>query len=107
VPYPVEAYPENNMKHLSAESALYALIYLEGMLGMELSANKKIFLNPSFPKEWTAFSLENVHLFNKIYSLNFVKKDELWEIELSQNDSLLFQSSFKLGEIVEFELSRK
>lgn len=35
VPYPVEAYPENNMKHLSAESALYCRLFIEGMLSFD------------------------------------------------------------------------
>lgn len=34
VPYVVEAWPEGNMAHLSAESALYCRIFTEGMLGI-------------------------------------------------------------------------
>jgi hypothetical protein len=35
VPYPVEAYPEGNQAHLSAESALYCRVYLEGLFGIQ------------------------------------------------------------------------
>ena len=34
VPYPVEAYPEGNQRHLSAESALYCRVVTEGILGI-------------------------------------------------------------------------
>lgn len=34
VPYPVEAYPEYKMRHLSGESALYARIIIDGILGI-------------------------------------------------------------------------
>lgn len=32
VPYPIEAWPEGNQRHLSAESALYCRIVTEGIL---------------------------------------------------------------------------
>ena len=34
VPYPVEAYPEGNMRHLSAESALYCRVITDGLLNI-------------------------------------------------------------------------
>jgi hypothetical protein len=34
VPYAVEAYPEGNQRHLSAESGLYCRIFTEGMFGI-------------------------------------------------------------------------
>ena len=38
VPYPVEAWPEGNQRHLSAESALYCRIFTEGLFGLLGSA---------------------------------------------------------------------
>ena len=34
VPYPIEAWPEGNQRHLSAESALYCRIVTEGIFGI-------------------------------------------------------------------------
>ncbi len=34
VPYPVEAYPEGNMRHLSAESALFCRVITDGLLNI-------------------------------------------------------------------------
>ncbi len=39
VPYPVEAYPEGNMKHLSAESALYCRVITDGLLNIVSDGN--------------------------------------------------------------------
>ena len=34
VPYPVEAWPEGNQRHLAAESAWYCRVFIEGLFGM-------------------------------------------------------------------------
>ena len=38
-PYPVEAYPEGNMRQLSAESALYCRVITDGLLNISFSEN--------------------------------------------------------------------
>ncbi len=37
VPYPVEAWPEGDQRHLSSESALYCRIFTEGLFGIRPS----------------------------------------------------------------------
>ena len=39
VPYPVEAYPEGNRRHLSAESALYCRVITDGLLNITVGEN--------------------------------------------------------------------
>ena len=39
VPYPVEAFPEGNMKHLSAESALYCRVITDGLFNIVFDGN--------------------------------------------------------------------
>lgn len=39
VPYPVEAYPEGNRRHLSAESALYCRVITDGLFNIRFSEN--------------------------------------------------------------------
>ena len=41
VPYPVEAWPEGNQAHLSAESALYCRIFIEGLFGIKTAGFNK------------------------------------------------------------------
>ncbi|MEO0732599.1 MAG: six-hairpin glycosidase-like protein [Bacteroidota bacterium] len=63
VPYVIEAYPENNRKHLSAESALYCRIFTEGLLGMDAVSFDVIRLQPRLPKDWDAYALRKIGLF--------------------------------------------
>jgi hypothetical protein len=63
VPYVVEAYPEGNMAHLSAESALYCRIFIEGMFGIKPTGTKSFEITPRLPKEWNEMSLDKIMAF--------------------------------------------
>jgi hypothetical protein len=79
VPYAVEAYPEGNQRHLSAESGLYCRIYTEGMFGMRPLGFNSFNCTPRLPKEWDAMALRNIHSFGNIFDL---------EIKRTGNDKL-------------------
>ncbi|TCJ19666.1 hypothetical protein EPD60_00205 [Flaviaesturariibacter flavus] len=57
VPYAVEAYPEGNQRHLSAESGLYARIYTEGMFGYRPTGLRSFNLTPRLPAAWEHMAL--------------------------------------------------
>lgn len=69
VPYPVEAYPEGDGRHLSAESALYARIFMEGLFGMKPSGLKEFICCPSLPADWSKISLKNIQYGGEIFDL--------------------------------------
>lgn len=69
VPYPVEAYPEGNQRHLSAESGLYCRIYTEGVFGMRPVGFRSFNCTPRMPKEWNKMALKNIHSFGKVFDL--------------------------------------
>jgi len=52
VPYVVEAYPEGNMAHLSAESGLYCRVITEGMFGIKATGFNRFSLTPQLPDSW-------------------------------------------------------
>lgn len=60
VPYPVEAWPEGNQCHLSAESALYCRVITEGLFGFRPTGLTSFSLKPQLPKEWNEMSLSNL-----------------------------------------------
>lgn len=62
VPYAVEAYPENAMRHLSAESALFCRIFTEGLLKLSPEGNAKYSLTPRLPGQLTHFELSGLYL---------------------------------------------
>ncbi|HEU5165330.1 MAG TPA: hypothetical protein VFU29_07315 [Chitinophagaceae bacterium] len=73
VPYAVEAYPEGNQRHLSAESGLYCRIYTEGMFGMRPLSFNSFNCTPRLPKEWNEMALRNIHSFGNVFDLEVVR----------------------------------
>lgn len=69
VPYAVEAYPEGNQRHLSAESGLYCRIYTEGMFGMRPTGFNSFDCTPHLPAEWNHMALRNIHAFQNVFDL--------------------------------------
>ena len=69
VPYAVEAYPENDMRHLSAESALYCRIFLEGVLGLEQTGYSSFNITPQLSQQLPKLALSNLHLGDSIVSI--------------------------------------
>ena len=73
VPYAVEAYPEGNQRHLSAESGLYCRIYTEGMFGMRPIGFNSFNCTPRLPKEWNEMALRNIHSFGNIFDIEVAR----------------------------------
>lgn len=69
VPYPVEAYPEGNQRHLSAESGLYCRIFTEGLFGMRPTGFRSFECTPRLPKDWNQMALRNIHSFGNVFDL--------------------------------------
>ena len=73
VPYAVEAYPEGNQRHLSAESGLYCRIYTEGLFGIRPTGFTSFNCTPRLPKEWDAMALRNIHAFVNVFDLEVAR----------------------------------
>lgn len=61
VPYPVEAYPEGKMRHLSAESALYCRVITDGLFNIAFDENAFSFGN-SIPFLKGGASMKNIYI---------------------------------------------
>ncbi len=79
VPYPVEAYPEGNQRHLSAESGLYCRIFTEGLFGIRPTGFNTFNCTPRLPKSWKTMSLNKINAFNQEFDMtvNRVGSDKL------------------------------
>lgn len=73
VPYAVEAYPEGNQRHLSAESGLYCRIYTEGIFGMRPLSFTSFNCTPRLPKEWNEMALRNIHSFGNVFDIEVAR----------------------------------
>jgi hypothetical protein len=85
VPYPVEAYPEGNQRHLSAESGLYCRIFIEGLFGMRPTGFRSFTCTPRLPKAWNEMALNNIHAFGKVFDLK-VKRVQKSKLQLTVMD---------------------
>lgn len=63
VPYAVEAWPEGNQRHLSAESALYCRVITEGVFGFRPTGLRSFSITPQLPEVWNEMSLKNIVAF--------------------------------------------
>jgi hypothetical protein len=73
VPYAVEAYPEGNQRHLSAESGLYCRIFTEGVFGMRPTGFNSFNITPRLPKEWNRMALRNIHAFHNQFDVEVTR----------------------------------
>jgi hypothetical protein len=73
VPYAVEAYPEGNQRHLSAESGLYCRIYTEGMFGMRPTGFNSFKCTPRLPVAWDKMALRNIHSFGHVFDMEVAR----------------------------------
>ena len=60
VPYPIEAWPEGNQRHLSTESALYCRIVTEGMFGLRPTGLRSFAMTPQLPEGWDHMALRRI-----------------------------------------------
>lgn len=104
VPYAVEAYPENNMKHLSAESALYARVFIEGLFGIEPIDFDRIKIKPSLPNPWDKMSISAIEIMGTKIDLYTIRKGENLEIKAIKNDKIILDQLIENGESIELKL---
>lgn len=69
VPYPVEAIPEGNQKHLSGESALFIRVITEGLFGIRPIGYKRFIFEPGLPADWPSVSLNHILLGGEVVDL--------------------------------------
>jgi hypothetical protein len=82
VPYPVEAWPEGNQRHLAAESALYCRIYTEGLFGIRPTSLRSFDLTPRLPAGWDVMKLKSVQAFGRSFDITVTRLGENLHVEV-------------------------
>lgn len=100
VPYVVEAWPENDMKHLSAESALYCRIFPEGLLRIEPVGFRSFTIAPRMPSGWTSFSLERIHIGDVSLDISLARSGNRIRLTISNEDKVIFNKLAAEGKTV-------
>jgi hypothetical protein len=97
VPYPVEAYPEGDQRHLSAESGLYCRIYTEGLFGIRPTGLGSFTITPQLPSEWNFMKLKKVHGFGKEFDIDVQRESGKVRIMIKSDNQIVFNKLVNNG----------
>jgi len=98
VPYAVEAYPEGNQRHLSAESALYCRVVTEGLFGLRPTGFASFEITPQLPDEWNEMELKNIIAFGgKSIDIRIIRAKEKVNVLIFTDGKLIKSTAIKNG----------
>lgn len=104
VPYAVEAWPENSMAHLSAESALYCRIFTEGLLGLEPTGFHSFTLQPHLPDQWDHVDIKQIKAFNTSFDIRIARVKGKLRVTVIQAGKSVFKKVVNIGQQVNVTL---
>jgi cellobiose phosphorylase len=94
VPYPVEAWPEGNQRHLSAESGLYCRVITEGLFGIEPTGFKSFTMTPRLPAGWNFMKLKHIRAFQSDFNLEVFRKGKNARVVVTQSGKIVFDKNW-------------
>jgi hypothetical protein len=100
VPYVIEAYPENNMRHLSAESALYCRIFTEGMLGFEQTGFNSFQVTPRLPSDFEYLTIDKMHMSGSELSIRLKREKDNIRISVKKDDKMIADKLVPSGKTI-------
>ena len=98
VPYAIEAWPEGNQRHLSAESGLYCRIITEGMFGIRPTGFKSFVLTPRLPAEWNQMSLHKIQAFGSSFDVEIQRIGEKLQVTVLNQGKVCMKKTIKEGD---------
>jgi hypothetical protein len=106
VPYAIEAWPEGEQRHLSAESGLYCRIYTEGLFGIRPTGLRKFEMTPHLPQDWEYMNLKNIRAHESNFSIyiNRLKNDYLEVTITKREGQVLVKKRIKNGDTISVKL---
>ena len=104
VPYAVEAYPEGNQRHLSAESALYCRIITEGIFGIRPKGFSTFSFSPKLPEGWNSMALRNIKAFNHTFDIEVKKEKDKLSIRVFNKNKIFLDTRIENNEIITVQL---
>ena len=104
VPYPVEAWPEGNQRHLAAESALYCRIYTEGLFGIRPTGLRSFDVTPRLPKGWNEMKLKKVQAFGHSFDIEVARSGSKIHVDVKTQGVPMDSHEIQDGETVGIRL---
>ena len=106
VPYPIEAWPEGNQRHLSAESGLYCRIFIEGMFGIRPTGLRSFTLTPRLPKTWNEMALRNIKAFGSSFDIEVEREGAKILLKVIENGKIVMKKKMNDGQTYQVSLKK-
>jgi hypothetical protein len=104
VPYAIEAWPENNQRHLSAESGLYCRIYTEGLFGIRPTGFSAFDCTPRLPEGWDHMALRDIQAFQNRFDLVVEREGKGQTVCVEREGKTVFSRKTELNATVSIRL---
>ncbi|MEY8721459.1 hypothetical protein AALN73_09860 [Bacteroides stercorirosoris] len=105
VPYAIEAWPEGDQRHLSAESGLYCRIYTEGLFGIRPTGLRSFEMTPRLPQGWEYMNLNRVCAFNSEFDIRVSRAGKKLHVEVLKGGKAVLKKNVTEGTTVKVSLS--
>ncbi len=106
IPYPIEAWPEGNQRHLSGESALYCRIITEGMFGIRPTGFRSFSLTPHLPEDWDKMSLRDIKGFGSDFDILIIRAGGRLNVVVKSGERIIKQQLINEGATVSVKFTR-
>ena len=104
VPYAIEAWPEGDQRHLSAESGLYCRIYTEGLFGIRPTGLRSFEMTPRLPQGWEYMNLNRVRAFNSEFDIRVSRAGKKLHVEVLKGGKPILRKNITEGVAVRVNL---
>jgi hypothetical protein len=94
VPYAVEAWPEGDQRHLSAESGLYARVIIEGLFGIEPTGFKSFKMKPVLPSSWDFMNLKHIKAFKSNFNIEVTRKGDAYKVVVTNQGKEVYNQNW-------------
>ena len=107
MPYAIEAWPEGDQRHLSAESGLYCRIFTEGLFGIRPTGFRSFDLTPRLPQDWSYANLNKVRAFGSDFDIRVSRAGDKLDVKIVRDNKILMNKKIKEGDTVKVVLPKK
>ena len=97
MPYAIEAWPEGDQRHLSAESGLYCRIYTEGLFGIRPVGLNSFEMTPRLPQEWEYMNLNRIRAFNSDFDIRVSRAGKKLHVEVVKAGKIIVKKNIEEG----------
>jgi hypothetical protein len=104
VPYPVEAWPEGDQRHLSSESGLYCRIFTEGLFGLRPTGLDRFRCTPRLPDGWPRMALRSVRAFKRNFDVVVERRGQRQNLTVLMDGKAVAEHDLATGESAEIRL---